>query len=107
MQKHSLKILAFLIFAMYLPAGLVFAADSETPEGHGGETVWTCPMHPQIQSSESGQCPICSMRLIEVKKTSAHMEQPVMNQQPSMNQMQGMNQMTGMGKNPEPVESTK
>ena len=25
---------------------------------------WTCPMHPQIHSDHSGECPICNMKLI-------------------------------------------
>ena len=33
-----------------------------------GETVWTCSMHPQIQLSEPGQCPICFMDLIPVTR---------------------------------------
>jgi CopA family copper-resistance protein len=31
------------------------------------KTIWTCPMHPQIQKSGPGSCPICGMTL--VKKT--------------------------------------
>lgn len=31
---------------------------------------WTCAMHPQIKLPESGQCPICYMDLIPMKKTS-------------------------------------
>jgi CopA family copper-resistance protein len=31
------------------------------------KTIWTCPMHPQIQRSGPGNCPICGMTL--VKKT--------------------------------------
>ena len=42
--------------------------DREQPEGTSGETVWTCSMHPQIQLSEPGQCPICFMDLIPVTK---------------------------------------
>ncbi len=30
--------------------------------GHG-ETLWTCPMHPQIVRDEPGSCPICGMAL--------------------------------------------
>jgi Cu(I)/Ag(I) efflux system membrane fusion protein/cobalt-zinc-cadmium efflux system membrane fusion protein len=33
-------------------------------EPHGGATVWTCPMHPEIQESEPGSCPICKMDLV-------------------------------------------
>lgn len=29
------------------------------------ETIWTCPMHPQVQRDEPGECPICGMDLVE------------------------------------------
>jgi Cu+-exporting ATPase len=29
----------------------------------GGETLWTCPMHPQIVRDVPGSCPICGMAL--------------------------------------------
>lgn len=32
---------------------------------------WTCPMHPQIHSEHPGECPICHMRLVEVKPQQA------------------------------------
>ncbi len=32
--------------------------------------VWTCSMHPQIRNDKAGQCPICSMDLIPLQKTS-------------------------------------
>ena len=28
-------------------------------------TVWTCPMHPQVERNEPGECPICGMDLVE------------------------------------------
>jgi RND family efflux transporter MFP subunit len=34
-----------------------------------GETVWTCSMHPQIQESEPGTCPICGMDLVKQSAT--------------------------------------
>ncbi len=30
-------------------------------------SYWTCPMHPQIHSEHAGECPICHMKLIQVK----------------------------------------
>jgi len=33
------------------------------------ETVYTCPMHPEVQSAEPGKCPKCGMFLVE--KTDA------------------------------------
>src|SRR4030095_15584110 len=35
-------------------------------------TEWTCSMHPQIRLPRPGQCPICFMDLIPVKKGDAN-----------------------------------
>ena len=34
------------------------------------DTYYTCSMHPQIMQDKPGNCPICGMKLIEVKKSS-------------------------------------
>ncbi len=81
MQSASLRFFSILSILLLLltGAGGVVAAESvldhehdseqETAEGTV-ETVWTCSMHPQIQLPESGQCPICFMDLIQIKKES-------------------------------------
>ncbi len=33
-----------------------------------GSSYWTCPMHPQIHSAHPGECPICHMKLVQVKE---------------------------------------
>ena len=39
-------------------------ADGPTPRHPTADGVlWTCPMHPQVQRSEPGSCPICGMAL--------------------------------------------
>ncbi len=70
-------ITSFLLLLLFAVVGGVPAA-AESAEEHQhdhaaetGETIWTCSMHPQIQLPESGQCPICFMDLIEVKKESS------------------------------------
>ena len=35
---------------------------AKTPET---KTVYTCPMHPEVQSDEPGQCPKCGMNLVK------------------------------------------
>ena len=33
-----------------------------------GKTYWTCPMHPQVHSDHPGECPICHMKLVQVRE---------------------------------------
>lgn len=46
------------------------AAESSEEHNHDGETVYTCPMHPQIRQDEPGKCPICAMTLVPVAAKS-------------------------------------
>jgi Cu(I)/Ag(I) efflux system membrane fusion protein/cobalt-zinc-cadmium efflux system membrane fusion protein len=44
--------------------------------GHAGaaaekKQLWTCGMHPQVIQDKPGNCPICGMRLIPIKDSSA------------------------------------
>jgi FtsP/CotA-like multicopper oxidase with cupredoxin domain len=53
---------------------LVF--DAEMPLLYGGQddvtaSVWTCPMHPDVTSTESGTCPICGMKLVPADPSAA------------------------------------
>ena len=36
------------------------------------ETIYTCPMHPEVRKTEPGKCPGCGMDLIPEKKSSAN-----------------------------------
>ncbi len=38
-------------------------------------TVFTCPMHPEVQQSGPGKCPKCGMKLVPAKGTAAPPEQ--------------------------------
>lgn len=33
------------------------------PQAQGGGTIWTCPMHPEIETDHPGSCPKCGMAL--------------------------------------------
>ncbi len=38
------------------------------PVNDKGETVYTCPMHPEVRQSKPGRCPGCGMELIKEKR---------------------------------------
>ena len=88
MRKHWKKIVALLALMMAafgvgrLSAGDSSGDDEEEPgvvaDGEAGEeeTIWTCPMHPQIQQDEFGTCPICHMDLVPAGASSGNDDGP-------------------------------
>jgi len=32
------------------------------------KTIYTCPMHPEVQKDQPGKCPICGMNLVPKKQ---------------------------------------
>ncbi len=61
------RIWVFAIAIFVLAAGSITKAE--------GQTYWTCPMHAQIHAEHPGECPICHMKLIEVKSQPLDMNQ--------------------------------
>ncbi len=63
-----------VVVAFGLGAALMSGESGENSPSHGdhashpgaGTQTWTCAMHPQIRSPESGLCPICAMDLVPV-----------------------------------------
>lgn len=69
----NLKFYSVIAIAAALSFGLGYWINSTDDGVHNHESadnqadqdeIWTCSMHPQIQLSEPGQCPICGMDLI-------------------------------------------
>jgi len=57
--------LGILLGRYVIPASDKHDQESETAtSSESADTIWTCSMHPQIQQSEPGDCPICGMDLI-------------------------------------------
>ncbi|TDQ32289.1 Cu(I)/Ag(I) efflux system membrane fusion protein [Zeaxanthinibacter enoshimensis] len=58
-------LLGYLIFGTSArPGDKGQASDMHEHDGTEENGMWTCSMHPQIQSPEPGDCPICGMDLI-------------------------------------------
>ena len=64
--KVLVLLLAFALGALCFSGG----GGSDPHTEHAVGTVWTCSMHPQIQASEPGACPLCGMDLIPVTASS-------------------------------------
>jgi len=45
------------------PTGTPEKKPAQSETGNKPNAIWTCPMHPQIERSEPGACPICGMAL--------------------------------------------
>jgi hypothetical protein len=41
------------------------AKDVVNEQNKGKKVVYTCSMHPEVESNEPGNCPKCGMKLIE------------------------------------------
>ena len=84
-KKLVLTLSITALVALIIGVGLGRIASGEPPKGEHNHvettaqeavddatepTIWTCSMHPQIQQSEPGNCPICGMKLIPLVKDS-------------------------------------
>jgi len=49
--------------ARYVDAGAIDAGQSPPAPPGAADTIYTCPMHPQIRQKGPGSCPICGMAL--------------------------------------------
>jgi hypothetical protein len=72
MNKKWLAVMAVLVL---ISAWAIQRLNSKTPLKERPaisqlEAYWTCPMHPQIHAEHAGECPICHMKLIQVKATN-------------------------------------
>ncbi|QDU51740.1 efflux RND transporter periplasmic adaptor subunit [Gimesia panareensis] len=69
----------------------------------GKETIYTCPMHPQIRQPKPGRCPICGMKLVPAAKTGASLNEMSITIEPAQRRL--ANIQTAVAKL-QPVHST-
>jgi hypothetical protein len=46
-------------------------AQTNRKTSKSAETVYTCPMHPEVHSDKPGKCPKCGMTLVKKKANSS------------------------------------
>ncbi len=72
-MKFTRTLIAISMILMGLVAGFLIGRGTANPQSQGAlpdqavraaQEKWTCSMHPQIQTQEPGDCPICGMDLI-------------------------------------------
>lgn len=66
-MTHRKPILHYFL-VIFILAGVAFSYGCKKHSTPEDIEYYTCPMHPQIHMDQPGQCPICSMNLIPVKK---------------------------------------
>ena len=63
----NLELLLTITIAIVLPT-MMRASQTGWLQNQSQQTMYTCPMHPEVTSDKPGNCPKCGMKL--VKKTS-------------------------------------
>ncbi len=87
-NRRKIVVIALALFVTaalsYVAFGQFSGPAEHTHENHAKSDIeyWTCPMHPQIHEDGPGQCPICHMDLVPVRKhktgtSNAVMQEPV------------------------------
>lgn len=67
----STAILIVLFFAACSSSGKPAPAAADTLSAPVSASVYTCPMHPEIQSNQAGTCSICKMDLVAATDSTA------------------------------------
>ena len=67
MKRKNIVILILLALVALAGAGIYFA-NKKSSVIDSQKTLYTCGMHPQIIRDKPGDCPICGMKLVPVRK---------------------------------------
>lgn len=67
-MKLKSKIILFIIAGLLIGGGVYLIKHNKKSHVHAVKQQYTCPMHPQIIRDDPGDCPICGMKLVPLKK---------------------------------------
>lgn len=68
MKRRNLPILMIILALTAIGVFLVLQTLHHGGDGTEIKQLYTCPMHPQIVQDKPGDCPICGMKLVPMKK---------------------------------------
>lgn len=68
-MKRSILIINFILFAaiIFNSCGNSTTKEKTVDSKEVAKVQYTCPMHPEVISSNPGNCPKCGMELVEKK----------------------------------------
>jgi Cu(I)/Ag(I) efflux system membrane fusion protein len=83
MKTKIIRRLSSSVLLVVFGAGIIACTPQESASLRGPgpteednkNTIWTCPMHPQIKKDAAGKCPICGMDLVKAQNLSSTTDQ--------------------------------
>ena len=70
-MKRKLLVIPILLAVLLLAGAGVYLANKKPGVNDSEKTLYTCGMHPQIIKDKPGNCPICGMKLVPVRKQAS------------------------------------
>lgn len=62
---RTFLIISLLISVVFLASSCTNKSKNVQHQKENVEIVYTCPMHPEVQSNKQGTCPKCGMELVK------------------------------------------